>query len=499
MAIECPSKLEHLWSVSETETATPDLDRLFYPKNIAVVGASPRGGGFMWGGNTFIEGALKENFKGKIFPVHPKAENILGMKAYKSIREIPEEVDFVIFSVPHAVVLPIMKDCAAKGVKFVHLFTAGFSETGREENIEIEKELVRLARESGIRVIGPNCMGIYCPEGGLAWTRDFPRTPGPVGFISQSGQLAGHFIEEGRDYGLRFSKVVSYGNASDLQCHDFLKYIAQDEKTKIIGLYIEGLKDGRSFFEAARNITRVKPMVAWKGGLTEGGSRATQSHTASLAGSPKIWQALCRQSGIISVSSMEELITTLAALQRVPLPHGRNAAILGGAGGGSVTMTDAAEREGLSVPHLTEKTIRSLEEFVPLEGSSVKNPLDMMGAFFKSGQDSFLKTFTLLRDDPNIDALIFLQMVEMFVRRGARLFLDGYMKQTLEGVKALEKPAFIVLGEGRGGSLEAEALRQEMQARYNQAGFASFPSFPLAARVMFSLFQYRTYLEAHGR
>ncbi|MBW1709811.1 MAG: hypothetical protein JRJ73_07990, partial [Deltaproteobacteria bacterium] len=180
-------------------------------------------------------------------------------------------------------------------------------------------------------------------------------------------------------YGFRYSKVVSYGNASDLQSHDFLKYLAQDENTKIIGAYIEGLKDGRAFFEEAKSITREKPIVAWKGGETEGGSRATQSHTGSLAGSYKIWRALCRQSGIIPVISMEELLTTLAALQKLPLPQGTNVAILGGAGGGSVTMTDAAEREGLKVPHLSEKTIRALEEFVPLQGSSVKNPLDMMG------------------------------------------------------------------------------------------------------------------------
>ncbi|MBW2141832.1 MAG: acetate--CoA ligase family protein, partial [Deltaproteobacteria bacterium] len=278
---------------------------------------------------------------------------------------------------------------------------------------------------------------------------------------------------------------------------DFLKYLAQDENTKIIGAYIEGLKDGRAFFEEAKSITREKPIVAWKGGETEGGSRATQSHTGSLAGSYKIWRALCRQSGIIPVISMEELLTTLAALQKLPLPQGTNVAILGGAGGGSVTMTDAAEREGLKVPHLSEKTIRALEEFVPLQGSSVKNPLDMMGAFFRGGQDALIKTFTLLKDDPNIDALIFLQMAEMYVRRGGRAFLDAFIKHLLECIKVLEKPTFIVLEGGRGQSLQSEAIRQEMQEKYNQAGIMAFPSFSTAARALFNMSQYQDYLSSH--
>jgi acyl-CoA synthetase (NDP forming) len=397
------------------EESAINLDTLFYPKSIAVVGASPRRGYLgRWGGNSFIEGSINLHFPGEIYPVHPKADFILGIRSYRSVREIPGDLDLVIFSIPFSAVLSVMEDCVEKGVKFVHLFTAGFSETGREDLANTERKLIALARKGGIRVIGPNCMGLYCPEGGLAWTNEFPRTPGSIGFVSQSGQLAGHFVSEGGSQGLRFSKVVSFGNASDLQAHDFLTYLAQDEKTKIIGAYIEGLKDGQAFFEAAKIITHTKPLVVWKGGQTEGGGRATQSHTGSLAGSLKIWEAICRQTGLITVNSMEELISTITALQRLPLPNGTNVAILGGAGGGSVTMTDAAEKEGLKVPHLSEETIRSLEEFVPLQGNSVKNPLDIMGALFRGGAENFSKLISLLRDDPNIDALIFTQNVDMF-------------------------------------------------------------------------------------
>jgi len=481
------------------ETTTHPLETLFYPKNIAIVGASPKGGlaGGRWGGNTYIEGSIKLHFKGKIFPVHPTAENILGITAYKSVRDIPADMDLVIFSVPFKVVLEVMADCVAKGVKYVHLFTAGFSETGREDLARIEKDLIQMARRAGIRVIGPNCMGLYCPEGGLAWTNEFPSTPGPVGIVSQSGQLAGHFISMAAAKGLRFSKVISYGNASDLQNHEFLDYLAQDDKTKYIGTYVEGLKDGRAFFEQARKITPAKPLVVYKGGTTEGGSRAAQSHTASLAGSPKIWKALCRQAGLITVHSLEDMAATLAALMRLPLPSGRNVAVLGGAGGGSVTMTDMAEEAGLRVPHLTDKTIQAIEEFVPVQGSSAKNPLDIMGAFFGRGPENLMRLMELLRDDPNIDALIFNQSVDIITRVVGRSMMDAFVRLTMDSMKRMGKPIYVVLDKGRGG-IEGDILRQEMEDRYNMAGFATFDTFRQAAGVLVELDQYRQYLETRG-
>jgi acyl-CoA synthetase (NDP forming) len=472
------------------------LESLFYPKNIAVVGASPRGGlaGGRWGGNTYIEGSIQLHFKGKIFPIHPTAESILGFTAYKSVRDIPAEVDLVVFSVPSKVVLEVMGDCVAKGVKYVHLFTAGFSETGREDLALLEQELIRMARQAGIRVIGPNCMGLYCPEGGLAWTNEFPSNPGPIGLVSQSGQLAGMFISMAAGKGLRFSKVVSYGNAGDLQNHEFLEYLAQDDKTKFIGAYVEGLKDGRAFFEQAKKITPVKPMVVFKGGMTEGGSRATQSHTASLAGSPDLWKAICRQAGLISVGSLEDMTATLAALMYLPLPRGKNVAVLGGAGGGSVTMTDMAEVAGLRVPHLTDKTVRAIEEFVPIQGSSAKNPLDIMGAFFGQGYQNLQLLMDLLRDDPNIDALIFNQPVDLISRVVGRSMISLLPQLIKDFMDRMGKPIYVVLDKGRGG-LEGEILRQELEDRYTHAGLATFSTFPQAARVLAELDQYRRYLE----
>jgi acyl-CoA synthetase (NDP forming) len=457
------------------------------------VGASPHSHDFRWGGKTFIEGLVKQNYLGKVCPVHPKAENVLGLKAYRSVRDIPYDIDLAIFSIPASAVTSVMDDCIAKRVKFVHIFTAGFSETGLKDRTKLESDLVAQAKEGGVRVIGPNCMGIYNPDAGVAWVKDFPAESGPVGFVSQSGQLAGHFIETGKGRGVRFSKVISFGNASDLQCHDFLQYLAEDDKTKIIACYIEGLKDGRAFFELAKKITPKKPLVVWKGGHTEGGSRAVSSHTASVAGSAQIWNALCKQTGIIQVCSVEDLVSTVAALEGLTPPARPNVAIVGGAGGGSVTMTDDAESAGLKVPHLSDETIRALNEFVPVHGQSVKNPLDIFSVLVNP--EHFTKMIGLLRDDPHIDALIYYQRIEWALKK-ENVFLDMVIDMTIEGAKDLEKPMFLVLANAQ--SLEGMALRKHAEDKYNNAGIPTFPSFDEAARAVYNLSEYQRFLSSRS-
>ncbi|MBN1613860.1 MAG: CoA-binding protein [Deltaproteobacteria bacterium] len=470
------------------------LERLFYPKSVAVVGATPKKGKEWSTGNAYIAGLIEQDFQGKIYPVHPRAEYILGYKCYGSIREIPDQIDLVIFTVPSRVALQVMEDCVSKKVKFVHLLTAGFSETGYKEHADLEKRLVAIAKKGNVRLVGPNCMGLYCPEGGIAWTSDFPNVSGPVGIFSQSGQLAHTIVMMGALQRLRFSKVVSFGNACDLQAHDFLNYLAGDEKTKFMGTYIEGLKDGKAFFDAARDITRTKPLVVWKGGETEGGSRAVLSHTAAIAGSQEVWRGLCRQAGIIPVASVDEMTLVLSALQRLPLPRGRNVAVLGGAGGGSVTMTDVAEREGLKVPRLSQETIRALEAFIPLEGSSTKNPLDILPAL--ANKENILKLFTLLRDDPNIDALVFNMPIHFLVKGMGRAAANKFLQLTVQAAELLKKPMLVVLEGAR--TVESEVIRQESEDWCHEAGMATFPTFELAARVMNKLNDYRDYVVSHG-
>ncbi len=424
--------------------------------------------------------------QGAIFPVHPKADTIMGYKTYKSVLDIQEEIDLAIFTIPLAGVIDVLKQCIEKRVKFVHLLTAGFSETGRDEFKGTEEEIVRIARAGGIRLVGPNCMGVYCPEGGLSWNAEFPQTPGTVGLFSQSGQLASDIIRNSKLLKTRFSKAVSFGNASDLKANEFLNYFAGDEKTEIIAGYIEGLGDGRAFFEAARRTTPQKPVVIWKGGQTKGGSRATQSHTAAIAGSQAIWDAMCKQTGIISVSSLDEMTNTLQALQMMPLPTGNRVAVLGGAGGGSVTMTDFAEKEGLSVPQLSDKTIDQLESFIPVQGSSSKNPLDIMPILFS--ENNFHRVINLLRDDPNTDALIF-NLNPAWIYKGmgrSRLLL--FIESIVEAVNLLQKPLFISLEQQENPQLAF--IREEMVELFNQNKIATFPDFSLTARIINNLIQY---------
>ena len=470
------------------------LDRLFYPRNVAMVGASPKRGRKWSSGNSYIVGSIKHSFPGSIYPVHPTAESILGYKAYPSIRDLPEAVDLVIFTIPTRAALKVMEDCVAKGVKFVHLLTAGFTETGRPEHAELEQELLGIARRGGIRIVGPNCMGLYSPEGGLAWNDEFPDRVGPIGFFSQSGQLASHFVIQGAQIGLTFSKVVSYGNAVDLQAHEFLEYFAQDDEIKVMGAYLEGLRDGRTFFEAARRITPVKPLVVWKGGQTEGGVRASFSHTAAVAGSARIWKAFCRQAGIIPVNSMDEARYTIAALLNLKaLPRGTKVAILGGAGGGSVTMTDLAEREGLKVPHLAEETVRGIETFVPIEGHSARNPLDID----IDRPEDFFKLMELLRDDPNVEVFMYNLHFRWIYRERGRAGVNELIQQAIKARELIGKPVLVIVE--REGNMEMDAMAAEATQGFQEAGLPTFDSFEIAARVLFKLNQYREFKDFSQR
>lgn len=473
-----------------TVEATPNLDALFYPKSIAVVGTSPKRGVVWSSGNAYINGCIKQSYQGKIYPVHPNAKTVLGYACYPSIDHIPGEIDLVIFCIPSSAVLNVMESCVKKKVKFVHLLTAGFSETGKDEFADIEKQLVEKARQGNIRIVGPNCMGLYCPDGGIAWNGEMPDRIGSVGLFSQSGQLASMIVMAGAAKKISFSKVVSFGNACDLKAHDYLNYLANDPKTKIIGAYLEGVTCGREFFDAAKKITKTKPVIVWKGGQTEGGARATQSHTAAMAGSHRIWEAMCRQAGIISVNAIDEMTQTISAIKRLPVPDGTRVAILGGAGGGSVTMTDLAEKQGLSVPHLSDYTIAKLEEFIPLQGNSAKNPLDILAQL--RGTEQFEKLMTLLKNDSNIDSLVFSVNLAFIYREAGRRGIDFYLDTIAKAGKWLEKPMYLIADTFN--SLEMQALQFDAEEKLAGMKIPMFSSFETAARIIKSLKGYKDYL-----
>ncbi len=357
-----------------TAPARRNLDFLFHPRSIALVGittANPE----HWT-RTFLDSMLEFKFEGKLYLVNPKGGEIKGLKVYRSLAEVPGEIDYVIGLVPAPAAPRLVEESAAKGARAIHFCTSGFSETGEPEGIRLEAELIKAAKKFQMPIIGPNCMGIYCPGSRMSFAPIFPREPGRVGAISQSGGNANFLVRQAMVRGVRFSKLISYGNACDLNECDFIDYLADDPATAVIAMYIEGIRDGARFRRVLEKATRKKPVVLLKGGLTQGGARAVAGHTASLAGAKSTWDALCRQLGIIMVPSLDEMVDVLVTLLFLPLPRGRNAGLIGGGGGASVLITDEFEKHGLKVPPLPSELVNKLREFTPAAGNILRNPVD---------------------------------------------------------------------------------------------------------------------------
>lgn len=361
-----------------TGTRLDEFAPVFYPGSHAIVGASANGRKF---GGRFLQALLNFGYGGKLFPVNPQETEVQGLRTYPSVRDIPEPVDFASVAVPARAVPGVVEECLAKGVKAVQVLSAGFREVG-EEGRRLEEQLTRIAAR-GIRIIGPNCFGVYCPGGGLTiLPGDYlPSESGPIGFISQSGGYAIRVPRRADGLGLRFSKVVSYGNACDINECDLIEYFGDDPETSIIAGYIEGVRDGRRFFHVLREVSRRKPVILWKGGLTQGGARAAQSHTASLAGREAIWDAVFRQTGAIPVCGLEELMDTLLAFVHLPPFGGRRVAAFGGGGGIGVAAADAFERAGMAVPVFPPHLQKKLLGLIPAAGASARNPVDVASPF----------------------------------------------------------------------------------------------------------------------
>jgi acyl-CoA synthetase (NDP forming) len=326
----------------------PTLEYLFHPKTIAVVGASSDPSNYFG----YVYMAALSQFGENLYPVNPRRTEIHGLKAYPTLRDIPVPIDYVVCSIPAAQVPELIEESSAKGARVVQISSAGFSEAGDEQGARLEKELVETARRVGIRIIGPNCMGIYCPSAGLSYNSTFSKESGAVGYLSQSGGQTTYMVNHGTFRGIRFSKAISYGNACDLNESDFLDYFADDLETKVISSYIEGTTDGQRLLKALEKASRVKPVIVCKGGQTDAGTRAVAGHTGALAGSKQTWEAAFRQSGVIQVSSIEEMADVLLAFLRLRTPAGRRVGIVGVGGGASVQAADECEKAGLVVPLL---------------------------------------------------------------------------------------------------------------------------------------------------
>ena len=356
------------------------LDRLFNPSSVAVVGASRELGK---SGGRYLAALINGRFEGKLYAVNPGESEIMGLKSYPRVQDIPGEVDLAMVAVPGRIVPQVISDCNQKGVRFAVVHSAGFSELGGEGK-ELEEQMLRSAGKGVPRIIGPNCMGFYCPRAGIntvVYSLGSDEETGPVAFVGQSGWVTENIILLGAELGLRFSKVVSIGNQSDLTIEDMLEYFAGDEDTRVIGFYIEGVKRAKEFLRLAKQVSKKKPVIVWKSGRTEAGSRAAASHTGSMAGSDVVFDAALVQSGVAIARNMDELLDLIAGFTSPVLPRGNKLGLLVEAGGGAVAGADAATALGFEMPALSAETqealVNRLKGIIP-PFSGARNPLDIV-------------------------------------------------------------------------------------------------------------------------
>lgn len=422
-----------------------ELEEIFHPRSIAVVGASESP---FSAGNPFTKHLITYGYRGEIYPINPKQTEIFGLKSYPTIKEVPGTIDYIICCVSASNVLELLEECSNKGVKAVHLYTGRFSETGISEAASLEHEVLRRARELGIRIIGPNCMGLYYPREGISFLYDLPTDAGAVGIFSQSGGLAGDFARFASLRQIRFSKVVSYGNALDINETDLLQYFVQDNETDLIAGYIEGVRDGASFFTALRDATRVKPVVILKAGRCAAGIKSASSHTGALAGSMEAWSFAIKQAGAIQVESFEEMINMLTGLYFLPPVLGKRIGVVGGGGGVSVLSADGWGVAGFDLVPLSSEIQAMIRERVPdMWWNWIGNPVDvsmMPESAWVTGLTSDISR--MMAESPDYDIVICnVSTGGPFGKDQLPGFIGGQVNDIIQVTKKVTKPIVVIL------------------------------------------------------
>jgi len=430
-----------------------ELDVFFHPRSVAVLGASRQDKkvghtvlkGLIAGGEVPREGL--RGFAGRIYPVNPKEKEILGLKCYPSVSAVEGEVDVAVFCIPGPAVAPAMKECAAKGVKGAIILTAGFGEAGKEGK-KLQEEFMAVARSGNIRVIGPNCLGSLYPPGNL--NASFGITlpfPGSVALFSQSGALVDCIIDWSisRKYG--FSAMVSYGNKADLDVPDFLGWASQDESTRAVALYLEGVGDGRRFLEVAAQVSKIKPIVVLKAGRSAKGTKAVSSHTGSLSGSYAVYTGAFRQAGVIPADNLTELLSITQALAFQPLMKGRRVAIVTNGGACGVMCTDYCQEVGLELPDPPAEMIARLDATGLLHPAwSRGNPFDIVG---DAGPERYRATLEEVMKSDLYDGVIVIQTLQAVTDN------LGDARAVVETAAKYGKP---VMGAFMGGAISAEGI-----------------------------------------
>jgi len=482
-----------------------NFEKLFTPRAIGIIGAShdPAGGGF-------FARAMVGKFKGPIYLFNPRmaGEKLHGLNVYSSILDIPDDkpIDYVILSVKARLCPPILEEIGQKKVPFVTIFASGFREVG---NDDLEKETLRVAQKYNIRLIGPNCLGVYNPKVGLYFAYDSSRKSGNFGGVFQSGGNAQNVAQLAVSYGVPISKFISIGNALDLSYPDFLKYFLKDDDTRFIGLYLENLRSqsqGRDFMEAAKNCNlNRKPVILWRAGYGQATKKAILSHTGGLAGKNEIWNAVAKQTGCSLVSNSTVLAALASAFKLTRLPATRDIGVIGIGGGSTIEAIDILEKYNLKIPQLTEKTINKLKRFIPAVNTNVSNPLDLGGSGVRP--DIYYKCLLNLNRDPNISAIVFIKDPERF--GGFKELMEEmgfknvdlnreFIRYISKAKSVIKKPMFCVMLKINEG-FEAYKSRYKFKLKLLNRNVPVFESLDLAGTVLDKMNIYREFLQKHGK
>ncbi|MCD6083711.1 CoA-binding protein [Candidatus Aerophobetes bacterium] len=472
----------------DLEKKYSELKCFFEPEGVAVIGASRRTEKLGYqvlknliDGGSFTLPHLK-GFSGKIFPVNPKADEILGLRCYHSVKDIPERVDLAIICIPAKLVPQAVKDCAEKGVKGINIISAGFAEAG-EEGKRLQDEFLKIAKEAGIRIVGPNCLGtLYTPTHLNASFGGFLPLPGEVAFISQSGALMDSVIDWAVKEGYGFSAMISYGNKSDLDAPDFIAWAAKDPYTRAITLYIEGFNDGRYFLEVARRVSSIKPIIAFKAGKTSAGTKAVGSHTGSLAGSYQVYKGAFRQSGVIMADTLTQMFDLAKALAHQPPPEGNRVAIVTNGGGNGVMCADFCEELGIQLPSPPSELIEKLDRTGKMHPAwSRSNPLDIIG---DAGPERYEVALEAVMSCDVYDGVIVIQTLQTPTRpmEDAKIVVEMHRKY--------KKP---VIAAFVGGKITEPSVKY-----LEEHGIPNYNDMDRAAKAMWALMEYGKYLKRRG-
>ncbi len=451
------------------------LDSLLRPKSIAVVGASRRAGSI---GNGMLRHLVESGFTGPVYPVNPTADSVNSVPAYPSIKALPAVPDLAVIIVPKELVTRVVRECVETGVKGLVVITAGFREVGGE-GVELERDLLALVRENGLRMVGPNCMGVMNTSPGVSMNATFaPAMPphGRIAFMSQSGAMGMTILDYAMEYGIGISQFVSMGNKADVSGNDLIEYWQDDDEVGVILMYIEGFGNPRHFTTLARRVTRRKPVLAVKAGRSEAGAKAASNHTGALAQVDIATDALFAQCGVLRADTVEALFDAAIAFSKAPLPQGPRVAILTNAGGPGIIIADACEGFGLDVAPLAEETQNKLREHLPAE-ASVANPVDMIAS---ATPDQVEHAMRIIAADPGIDSVI-----ASYVPLGLEApVIAAAIKRGAEGCG---KPVLAVLMSKRGLPQGMAELQDSPIAAYR------FPE--SAARALGEMWRYKQWLD----